>query len=522
MSEQHTQSRRKRVEIFCLTYGEPSEHRFVDQFAYSLSILNRLTRRVAPIPRFITPLLAARRGLIRVHTFRERGYNSPLEKISQAQAEKVQQFLSQMRPSIDFHARMVMEFRPPYIWKHLAELAADPPDELILLPLYMAESDFTAGISRTDLTRYHREHGARNPLPSPAYVSGFGFDERLGSVLAEFIANNCRANGWDDARCAQSALILGAHGTLQFPPAGINSGARETLYLFGLIRKHLKDRFRTVRVGWLNHKIGGKWTFPAVDESAGECWEQGIRNVVYFPFGFMGDNAESQCEGKDALASFQWEQLLYLPCPNDNNAFCRFLAEKTLERLDEPMREEWDQLEQGGRRDLIQKERPARRGEPGILSFNGPALAVMGIAFWFLVGAMLMVRGVHQFEKAHDAPPALLLSCVAAALLIGFYKGLYILGKLMRNNLRRLRGIPQPSPLHLLFSKPTYFIIAFFMALGISLRFTGIHPAIYGAILAGVGLALVFGAVIGVLHYRESVPRQIISLNGSTLRPREN
>ena len=45
-----TLERSRREEVLCLTYGEPPEHEWRPQFAYSLSILNRLTRRVAPIP----------------------------------------------------------------------------------------------------------------------------------------------------------------------------------------------------------------------------------------------------------------------------------------------------------------------------------------------------------------------------------------------------------------------------------------------------------------------------------------
>jgi ferrochelatase len=505
-----TNTRRRRVTVLCMTYGEPASNDWRPQFNYSLSILNRLTRRVAPIPRFVTPLLAARRGRIRSQTFNEMGYHSPLDAISAAQAAAIARHLAAMHPDTDFDVRVVMEFCAPYIWTHLDEIRRDPPDELLILPLYVAESDFTTGVSRTDLVRYHADTRGRHGLPKPAYVGGFGFDDRLGKLLADFVLEKCRAAGWTEEQMAASALILGAHGTLQFPPPGINSGARETLYLFGLVRRHLRRHFRTVRVGWLNHTLGGKWTFPAVDETGTECWEQGIRRIVYFPFGFMGDNNESQNEGREALKKFEWESLLYLPCPNDDEAFCRYLALKVSERLADPMREEWHALACGGRSDLIQRERPARRGEPGALTLSGPALAVVALLFWTAVGALLVGRGLAVAGSIDS--PVMLATAGLMATLIGWYKGVNIIGRVVRRSLVRLRRIPQPSPIWDVFSRPVWIMIAFFSVLGMSLRLVPMPTGLYAGIILGVGLAMLVGAAIGIVNFRESIPREILSL----------
>lgn len=509
---------RKRVEVLCMTYGEPASNDWKPQFKYSLSILNRLTRRVAPIPRFVTPLLAARRGLIRSKTFNDMGYHSPLDGISEEQARKIGEHLRRKRPDIDFRTRMVMEFCAPYVWDHLDEIRRDRPDELVLLPLYLAESDFTTGISRTDLANYHRRTNGRHRLPKPAYVDGFGFDERLGRILADFVWRHCQEAGWSEERLANAALIMGAHGTLQYPPEGINSGARETLSMFGHVRRHLVGRFRTVRPAWLNHTLGGKWTFPAADEAARECWDQGIRDVVYFPYGFFGDNNESENEGKDALAEFKWDNLLYLPCPNGDDAFCEYLADRVIERLEEPEREAWAMLERGGRRDLIQKERPAIKGEAGVLNFNAPTLANLGFLFWISGGVCLSVRGFFVAEGIESALG--LLAAAFLAVLIGWYKGGRIIGKVVVRNLRRLRRLPQPSPVWKVFSVPLWVTIAFFTGLGISLRFMGLPAGLYAAILLGVGLSLLYGAFIGIANRHEAVPRGILSLDAEKSRPK--
>src|SRR5215218_8179 len=90
----------KRVEVLCLTYGEPPTNDWWTQTRYSLSILNRLTRRVAPIPAWVTPIIAAKRARIRSKTFRQEKWNSPLEEISRKQVAALQAQLNTMRPEI--------------------------------------------------------------------------------------------------------------------------------------------------------------------------------------------------------------------------------------------------------------------------------------------------------------------------------------------------------------------------------------------------------------------------------------
>ncbi len=493
---------KRRVQVFCLTYGEPEENEFWPQFHYSHSILNRLTRRVAPIPKFVTPLLAARRAVFRMRTFREKNWNSPLEKISERQGEIVKKFLEGMHPGVEFDVRVLREFRPPYLPEILETIEKDPSDDILVLPLYVAESDFTTGISRTDFETFHNRKKGEHPLPGPKYVTGFGFDERFADAMADFIVRWCDSHGWEPEKCRESALILGAHGTVVTLPPGMNSGAQETGNLFRLIRKRLKDRFGWVRIGWLNHELGGMWTCPSVEVSAEQAQKRGLKKVVYFPFGFVGDNGESMVEGRDQLAVVEWEEMLYLECPNEDHDFLRVMAEMAAERLDGPP-EEWEKIGRGN--PVYERpEMPAERGTPGPLKADGPVLAGLACTFWAVLGVWLTVRGVEAFLLIEDAIALALAGVVA--LWIGWYKGSRILGRLAVKNLKRLRGIPQPSPLYRMFSGTSWLLVAFFACVGISMRFLPMADSVRGAVLLGVGLAMLTGVGYYLRHFRESHP----------------
>lgn len=478
----------------CLTYGEPAENEFTPQFLYSWSILNRLTRRVAPIPRFVTPLLAARRGNERVKKFSELGWNSPLEENSRKQVEALRARLNEMRPDITWDVHLVYEFRHPYIWSFLEKMESDPPDEIVMVPLYVADSDFTSGVSRTDLERFDRRvrrRMGRNPLPAPRYLEGYGFDERSGEVLADFIWQYVREAGWTEEKAREAVLILGAHGTVINPPPGVNNSAKETRILFGNIRKHLRHRFADVRIGWLNHVLGGVWTFPEVADSARESQERGIRKVVYFPFGFPADNGESQLEGKGQLDEFEWDDMLYLPCPNEDPRYVNLIATRVLERLDGPTGQ-WEGIGRGNPA-LERREPVPKAGQPGALSFKGPALAIVATLFWFGLSAMLFTRGVISLLHVEGVAWQVGLTVLGVAL--GIYKGWDILGPASRQNLLRLRRLPQPSPVWQVFSRTTWIIVALMMAMGIMLRVFPLPDPVRATVLIAVGIGMFIGAV---------------------------
>jgi hypothetical protein len=56
-------------------------------------------------------------------------------------------------------------------------------------------------------------------------------------------------------------------------------------------------------------------------------------------------------------------------------------------------------------------------------------------------------------------------------------------------------------------------MIAFFSVLGMSLRLVPMPTGLYAGIILGVGLAMLVGAAIGIVNFREAIPREILSLS---------
>ncbi len=111
----------------------------------------------------------------------------------------------------------------------------------------------------------------------------------------------------------------------------METGRLATERLCAGIGQRLAGRFGGIYNGWLNHTRGGRWTEPPIEETLRNVVAAGHKKVVYYPYGFSADNAESQLEGRVALRAHPWETAAHLPCVNADPRFVSALARQVLE-----------------------------------------------------------------------------------------------------------------------------------------------------------------------------------------------
>jgi ferrochelatase len=312
-----------RRHVILITYGEPPTPSFNDQLRYSWRILLGLTRLVAPIPGALLPLIALSRGRSRNQLWSGEEYGSPLESITAAQAHGLELALKRAKTGDDWHVHVAYEFRDPLLTTMLDDLPAE--DTVDILPMYAADSAFTHEISRATVRDWARRAGADraarvNVLPA--------LDEALlADLSARYIvrALETRKIGGRDW-----ALVLAAHGTLLDPPRPMETGREATERVCAAIAGRLGERFGGVFSGWLNHTRGGRWTEPPMEETLHRVKDSGFQNVVYFPYGFLADNAESELEGRVFLRAHPWRTVVHLPCLNAEPEFIAALARQVI------------------------------------------------------------------------------------------------------------------------------------------------------------------------------------------------
>ena len=297
-----------RRHVVLVTYGEPPRPSFPAQLRYSWRLLVGLTRTVASLPAASLPLLAVARASARVASWRRERFQSPLEPITHAQAEGLAAALAAAAPGVGWNVSVAYEFRDPLLADVLASL---PPGEPVdVVPMYAVDSAFTHQLARKVLGRMHRLGGrprSARVLP-PLSTSG----------LAELAVAHVRAELRRRlVRCGEdTALVLVAHGTLANPSRGFETGRAATEQLAEEISRRLRAEFGAIVLGWLNQSLGGPWTQPSAERALREVVERGYRRVIYFPFGFLADNAESLLEGRRALRAEPSLEAIHLSCWN--------------------------------------------------------------------------------------------------------------------------------------------------------------------------------------------------------------
>ncbi len=293
--------------LVLVTYGEPTSPAFVDQLVYSWRILQGLTRSVADIPQAAIPFIAWSRAHGRLRLWTAQRYASPLEPITCAQADAVRAVL-EARQSGAWGVHVAYEFRRPMLDEVLSLIPAHEP--VWVAPMYAADSAFTHELSRQTATSAlsRSARSARVQVLPPLDV------DRLADISASHVLSELGETGIG----SDIALVLAAHGTLLAPARPIDTGRCATERLYGGIRTRLSTRFGLILNGWLNHTRGGRWTQPPIEETLHRVGASGFTKVVYYPFGFLADNAESQLEGRLAAAARPELDVRFLPCLNDS------------------------------------------------------------------------------------------------------------------------------------------------------------------------------------------------------------
>lgn len=312
----------ERRHVVLVTYGEPPTPAFGEQLVYSWRILLGLTRTVAPIPRPLLPVIALARARGRRKAWTDHGYVSPLEPITASQARRLQDALTAADGGRPWQVHVAYEFRDPLLGEVLGRIPAHEP--VWVAPMYAADSAFTHALSRDTAAAWQAAVARAQAVRV--------LDALDVELLAELSAAHVleHAGEGDSWRGEDVALVLAAHGTLLNPPKPIDTGLEATEALCAGIGARVERHFGMVVNGWLNHTRGGKWTDPPIEEALATVVAAGYSRVVYFPYGFLADNAESELEGRVALAGHRGIASLHLPCLNDSPRLLEALAREIL------------------------------------------------------------------------------------------------------------------------------------------------------------------------------------------------
>jgi protoheme ferro-lyase len=274
-----------------------------------------------------------------VRLWAENKFISPLEPLHEKTVAAVAAELERRGVSRDLVVTRAYEFRRPGLADALREVRSKGCERACIVPMYVADGDFTDGMTRIGVELALRHCPGWMP-DQISYCSLSGTDgaaDHLAGILADHCLAATRERGLETP-AKDWAVMLAAHGTVVNPPPGVDNGLLPYGRVLIRLRRLLRPHFGRVRIGWLNHTRGGKWTTPPVTDALQYVQNRGFRQLVYFPWGFTTDNAETALEGRMALREMPtpFERVEYLPCVNAGPAFVSLLADRITERLGQP------------------------------------------------------------------------------------------------------------------------------------------------------------------------------------------
>lgn len=127
-------------------------------------------------------------------------------------------------------------------------------------------------------------------------------------------------------------------------------------------------------------------------------------------------------------------------------------------------------------------------------------LIYIAAGLWGLIGVLLITRGIDMYQLAVDEQNSTqmgIIFSVTIGIIVGFFKGLFVLSKSARKNKSRIQGLESPLKIHQIFSKPFYGLIVGMMLLGILIRnfneYLGGYIVVAG-VYCGIGVALMVGS----------------------------
>jgi len=146
-----------------------------------------------------------------------------------------------------------------------------------------------------------------------------------------------------------------------------------------------------------------------------------------------------------------------------------------------------------------------------LVTISGSVWIGMGLFLLQLgVGLLLEAMRAHLILAADKFPLLNLLAgfggsktaaliIVIFSLIIGFFKGRFVLRKTVVRSIARIRSFPDPTMIYHLYSKGNIILILGMMGLGMLMRSIGVASDVRAFIDITVGTALIQG---GVLYFR--------------------
>jgi protoporphyrin/coproporphyrin ferrochelatase len=284
---------------------------------------------VMPLSKSAQKIIPLVGSVIQTIKTKREGFRSPMNQVSADQTERIAHVLRALQQEeFEFHVFNAYETTPPYTKEIIESL--DRYEGIVVLTMNPIDSAFSCEA----LCRLGAKHFGQQAFQKFRVVNGLWKDDGLIRIYRHHIYNvlkNLNLNPIDS-----NGLIIAMHGTVtenaNGHPVSFRNGAAENEVLFSLLHQGLmsdaRNLFKEIRIAYLNHDVGGKWSEPTLSQTIEAMKQRHIQTVALFAAGYYADNSETVFSAKHQLEKAGFKAAHYIPCINDSIDFAALMADR--------------------------------------------------------------------------------------------------------------------------------------------------------------------------------------------------
>jgi protoporphyrin/coproporphyrin ferrochelatase len=325
-----------RVGVLLLNLGGPDELRDVRPFLYNLFSDPEIIR--LPFSWLQSPLawlISTLRAKKSQENYRQIGGGSPLRRITEAQAQALQDVLQQKGQ--DTRIYIGMRYWHPFTEEAIARIKRDGITNLVILPLYPQFSISTSGSSFRLLEKLWKEDPTLNRIDYtviPSWYQQPGYLQAMAQLITQEL---------DQFPNPDSVhIFFSAHGVpLSYVTEAGDPYQQEIEDCTALIMQNL-NRPNPHTLAYQSRVGPVEWLKPYTEDALQELAAQGVEDLVVVPISFVSEHIETleeiDIEYRHLAEEAGIQNFKRVPALNTHPVFIDSLATLVVDALDAPSR----------------------------------------------------------------------------------------------------------------------------------------------------------------------------------------
>ncbi|HEY9649660.1 MAG TPA: ferrochelatase [Coleofasciculaceae cyanobacterium] len=323
-----------RVGVLLLNLGGPDELEDVRPFLFNLFSDPEIIR--LPFSWLQSPLawlISTLRAKKSQENYRQIGGGSPLRRITEAQAQALQERLQQKGQDANIY--IGMRYWHPFTEEAIARIKRDAIEHLVILPLYPQFSISTSGSSFRLLEKLWQEDAKLQKIEHtviPSWYNQPGYLQAMAQLIAEEL---------DQFPNPDSVhIFFSAHGVpVSYVTEAGDPYQQEIEQCTELIMQTL-NRSNPHTLAYQSRVGPVEWLKPYTEDALQELGAQGVKDLLVVPISFVSEHIETlqevDIEYREIAEEAGIENFQRVPALNTHPVFIDSLATLVTEALDAP------------------------------------------------------------------------------------------------------------------------------------------------------------------------------------------